>query len=134
MSMTRFANDVSAGITTVETLDCATCGVVFGIDRRFIAQRRKDGRDFYCPNGHSLSFKESDADRLRRRVKSLEAQTTHERDQRQAAERSARAYKGQVTKIRRRVGNGVCPCCNRSFADLHRHMAGQHPDFAGGDR
>lgn len=23
-------------------------------------------------------------------------------------------------------------CCNRSFKDLARHMAGQHPDYADG--
>jgi hypothetical protein len=34
-----------------------------------------------------------------------------------------------VTKLKQRVANGVCPCCHRSFVNLHRHMAGQHPDY-----
>lgn len=37
--------------------------------------------------------------------------------------------RGQLTKLKRRVSNGVCPCCNRSFADLHRHMTEKHPDY-----
>jgi hypothetical protein len=65
----------------------------------------------------------------RRRSEAAAAQLTHERDQRLAAERSASAYKGQATRIRNRVGAGVCPCCTRTFANLARHMAGQHPDF-----
>lgn len=139
MSMTRYANDVSAGITTVEVLDCATCGVVYGLDSRFVERRREDGRGWYCPNGHSQVFAKSDLDKAREELErtkrqrdSAYAQATHERDQRQAAERSTRAYKGQVTKIRRRVGNGVCPCCSRTFTDLGRHMAGQHPTYKDG--
>lgn len=141
MSTTEYANDVSAGITTVETFDCSSCGLVYGMDARFVARRRADGRTFYCPNGHPQAFTRSELDltrerleRANRRLDSAEAQMVHERDQRQAAERSARAYKGQVTKIRRRVGNGVCPCCQRTFADLGRHMAGKHPDYADGDQ
>jgi hypothetical protein len=34
-----------------------------------------------------------------------------------------------MTRIKKRVAAGVCPCCNRSFKDLARHMAGQHPDY-----
>ncbi|WP_159103999.1 hypothetical protein [Rhodopseudomonas sp. B29] len=51
------------------------------------------------------------------------------RDQREAAERRAAAARGQVTKIKNRVGHGVCPCCNRTFANLARHMAGEHPGY-----
>lgn len=27
-------------------------------------------------------------------------------------------------------GHGVCPCCNRTFSDLQRHMASKHKGFA----
>ena len=37
--------------------------------------------------------------------------------------------KGQVTRIKKRVANGVCPCCNRTFKDLAAHMSTQHPDY-----
>jgi hypothetical protein len=42
------------------------------------------------------------------------------------------AQRGQTTKARNqleRVGNGVCPCCTRSFTNLRRHMATKHPGF-----
>ena len=48
-----------------------------------------------------------------------------------AAERSAAAYKGHLTRVKRRVGNGVCPCCNRTFKNLADHMTTKHPDYAG---
>jgi hypothetical protein len=28
-----------------------------------------------------------------------------------------------------RIGNGVCPCCNRSFTNLRRHMTTKHPEY-----
>ena len=111
---------------------CVSCGVDFAMTDDLIRARRRDGKTFWCPNGHPQSYTETDATRLKKAQQELErarATQTHLRDQRDAAERSASAYKGQVTRIKKRVGNGVCPCCNRSFANLGRHMAGQHPDY-----
>jgi hypothetical protein len=31
--------------------------------------------------------------------------------------------------LHRRVGNGVCPCCSRSFTNLKRHIRSKHPDY-----
>jgi hypothetical protein len=47
-----------------------------------------------------------------------------------AAEHSARAYKGQATRLRNRAKAGVCPCCKRTVSQLARHMASKHPDFS----
>lgn len=123
--------------TDFEITDCANCGIEFGVLASYIERRRKDGRSFHCPNGHSLSFGKSEADKLReqlehvqRQVQLRDGQITHLRDQNDATERALRAQRGANTKLRKRVSNGVCPCCNRSFADLARHMAGKHPDYA----
>tara|TARA_Y100000310_G_scaffold338946_1_gene430083 strand:- start:1163 stop:1354 length:192 start_codon:yes stop_codon:yes gene_type:complete len=50
-------------------------------------------------------------------------------DERDAAEKTASTYKGQVTKLKNRAKAGVCPCCNRTFQNLSRHMETKHPDF-----
>jgi hypothetical protein len=128
--------------TEYVTVDCPTCGFEFALSESFVERRRKDGRDFYCPasNGpthHSMSYGESEADKLRkqldavqRRLDSAQGTITHLRDQWESAERSARAQRAANTRLRKRVSNGVCPCCRRTFADLARHMSGQHPDYA----
>jgi hypothetical protein len=36
---------------------------------------------------------------------------------------------GQVTKLRKKAADGLCPCCDRHFADLQMHLASKHPDF-----
>lgn len=37
--------------------------------------------------------------------------------------------KGLLTRMKNRVGNGVCPCCNRHFKNLQGHMKTKHPEF-----
>ena len=49
--------------------------------------------------------------------------------QRDAEQRAHSATKGQLTRARKRAANGVCPCCHRSFENVARHVAKQHPDF-----
>jgi len=119
-------------ITTLDLklIDCVDCGVIFGLPVRIAQARRQTGGDFYCPNGHSLSWKVTELDRLREEVKRARAAATAAMDQRDAAERSKTALRGVITRERKRVGNGVCPCCKRTFTNLARHMSGQHPDYA----
>jgi hypothetical protein len=113
------------------TEDCCNCGVLFAIPADLRRELLENHKNFYCPNGHSQAYlgkteaqKEKErADRLERRLANTEEDLRCERA-------SHRATRGNVTKLKKRVANGVCPCCNRTFANLGRHMAGQHPDYA----
>jgi hypothetical protein len=94
---------------------------------------RRSGRTFYCLNGHEQHYSESTKQKLREAKDALareRARADQLRADRDAADRRVSAAKGQVTKIKNRVGRGVCPCCNRTFADLGAHMATKHPDYA----
>lgn len=127
----RVQQDGAVKLTIVlNALDCASCGVIFAITDEFEDQRRGDGRSFHCPNGHSMSYGSGDKERIR----SLETQLRNAngdamfyRSNMEAAERSLRATKGVVTKLRKRAEAGVCPFgCRRHFADVQRHVASQH--------
>lgn len=115
---------------------CGACGCAFGLTQFLYNKRREDKETFYCPNGHPRAFVESEADKLRRERDRLAQQIAYRDDQikrqcelREAAERRLSATRGVVTRIRNRIGNGVCPCCNRTFHNLARHMSTQHPQF-----
>jgi hypothetical protein len=108
---------------------CAECGCNFGVPGDFLTCRRNDKRDFYCPNGHVLSYRQSEAEKLRLERDRLLQSLAQKEDELKDLENRRRAALGQVTKLRNRVGNGVCPCCTRSFTNLRRHMETQHPDF-----
>lgn len=105
--------------------------------------KRQDGTPFFCPNGHQLSYRDSENDRVRRerdqlkqreawyaeRLKEARQRADRERGARETAERQASARKGQITRLKNRAAAGVCPCCNRSFENLRRHMSSKHPHF-----
>ncbi len=119
----------------MEEITCG-CGVTFMAPERWLNRKREKGGSLYCPNGCSLTFGESKLDRLRRenerltqRLAQKDDAIRRQRDLTEKAERSAAAYKGHFTKVQNRVSRGVCPCCNRSFTNLQRHMKAKHPDW-----
>lgn len=95
------------------------------------ARRGPSGIHFWCPYGHDQHYVEGESDetKLRRERDRLLQRIAERDDEIKALENRRRAAVGQVTKLKNRVGNGVCPCCNRTFENLHRHMATQHPTF-----
>lgn len=125
----------------VEPMQCVSCYVHFGMPAGMIAKRREDGHAFYCPNGHQMSFTESDLvkmrrerDRLKQDAARLEQQNAEARQRLQRAwedlDVEAKARKKAETEVKRqkkRAAAGVCPCCSRSFVDLARHMSSKHP-------
>lgn len=111
-------------------ITCCNCGVLFGMEEGYYNDRRQDRKSWSCPNGHQQHFTgKTDAEIAREQRDAARALAQRESDRRRAAERSAAAHKGWATRIRNRIANGVCPCCNRSFSNVLRHMNTKHPDF-----
>lgn len=120
------------------TEECCNCGTLFAVTEQF--QREcldNHGKWFYCPNGHRQHYtgktdeqkaKERAAE-LERRLASRDEDLRAARMQRDEERRRHAATKGQLTKTKRRIAHGVCPCCGRTFANVARHMAGRHPDY-----
>jgi hypothetical protein len=115
---------------------CPDCGVHFGLDSALYENRLKDGGNFYCTNGHSLSYRETEAQRLRKQLQQTEVcltnarnETQRQRELRQQTERSLRGTKAVVTRMKRRTVKGQCICCSRKFKDLEAHMKSEHPDW-----
>lgn len=118
---------------------CWKCGVTIVMPQHMVNTKRNDHTSFFCPNGHSGVFggksetekKLEEAEKhlanARQRTEWAEADAKRAKEARDAAQRQASAARGQVTKIKNRVGNGVCPCCNRTFQNLQRHMQSKHP-------
>lgn len=131
----------SAGTYNLVVYECGHCNVIWGMTQGFIDARHQDGKGWKCPNGHSWVYNDGDSveDRLKKEKKELKdrlARNAARLDQARAelnhAASSLRTTKGHLTRQRKkleRVSNGVCPCCTRSFQNLARHMASQHPDY-----
>jgi hypothetical protein len=113
-----------------EIHQCGVCGVIWGLEDTFMDGRRDDHKGWDCPNGHGFVFKgESERDRLRREVAEERRRVQATRDLLHSEERSHAATRGHLTRTKKRVAQGVCPCCNRTFQQLLRHMANKHPDY-----
>lgn len=134
-SQRRHVYDIKVRLVVWE---CPSCGIVYGIPDEFADDLRRTGGGYYCPNGHFLSWHESEADRERKkreaaeqRAASAEATARRQRERAEQAERSQRALRGVVTRTKNRTSKGVCPVdgCGRHFANLQRHMHTQHPDY-----
>lgn len=118
----------------LEVLSCGDCHIDFAIDQTWHEQLQQNGKEFWCPNGHQISYGrhvQSELERTRKQLERAETRERAARDQAEAAERSAIAYKGHATRLRKRAAAGVCPCCTRTFQNLQRHMTSQHPTFVG---
>lgn len=110
---------------------CGVCGVAFAMPLSLHNDAQRDhGRQFWCPNGHQLHFTGlTPEQRLRQRLANVEEDRNWERARANDLQRSLSATKGQLTKTRKRIANGVCPCCHRTFTNVSRHMSTRHPEF-----
>lgn len=124
----------------MKTTICFTCKMEFGMSDSFYDTmlRLKEKGSFYCPAGHGQHFitGESETDKLRRERDKLiqDKAYLHDRikqesEAKEAERRKNVAQRGVVTRMKNRSANGVCLCCNRTFADLQRHMTTKHPEF-----
>lgn len=120
--------------TTFRTQNCINCGVPFAMPSNVDDQFRRNGNSFYCPNGHSQFYTDTEIKKMRRLEEQAERARLREsavRDQLAAAERSARAYKGVATRTKNRAKKGVCPVvgCKRHFVNVERHIISKHPNY-----
>lgn len=115
---------------TLEKIECAACGILFGISSDFKERRRSDHSGFYCPAGHSNVYKqENEEERLRKIIQIERAAADQIKATLSDTRKSLNAQKAQTTRIKNRIANGVCPCCNRSFKNILSHMNTKHPEY-----
>ena len=113
---------------------CYKCGVVVVMPEVYKKKRIEDHETWFCLNGHRQYFTgKTEAQKLQERLEAKQRELDSEVARRVRTEKSVIALKGQVTRTKNRVAAGVCPCCNRSFVGLGRHMATKHPDWKGQD-
>lgn len=137
---------ITVGETTTYTgelviVQCGAvnCGVVFALSDNYVNARRADHATWYCPNGHARHYPgESELEKAKRLRKVAIEDANRAwtalgaaNDQRRAAERSAAALRGHLTRARNKIANGVCPVgnCRRHFDNVQAHIATEHPTW-----
>lgn len=126
----------------LKVLQCGTCGVAHAIPQVMYDAMYREGGFWYCPSGHLRGWEEG-AEKTK--IKRLETELEAERQRKAAAlarandaqaankelSKQLKGAKTRLKNVKARVGNGVCPCCNRTFVNLQRHMHNKHPEYVG---
>jgi chromosome segregation ATPase len=130
--------------THLVTQACVSCGMLFAVAEDYDRRRREDHQQFYCPAGHSQVYSgKSEAERLREqlaakerevlaaksRIEAEQQRTANARSERDAVTRSLRATRAVVTRTKKKIVAGRCPCCSHQFKNLRDHMAKEHPKY-----
>lgn len=120
-------------------INCGSCGGTYAINERHRAQCYQEGNSWTCPycktgwgyaNNNENAQLKKQLELERKRKEWAEQDARRQREDRIAAEHRERAQKAAKTRLKNRIGQGVCPCCTRTFGNLARHMATKHPDYA----
>lgn len=114
----------------LESMVCGKCGIHWAAPAHFLEERRSDGKTFWCPNGDPRVYRESTEDKLKRELERKQQVIDAANARAATAEREKSTISKAHKRMRIRVMNGVCPCCDRTFQNLMKHMQTQHPDFA----
>jgi hypothetical protein len=130
--------------TIVQTIQCCRCGGVPGLNKAWLDNAREVGKfrhQFWCPycgnqQGWGESRHEQEVARLQQEKDQMKASRDWHAKRRGEAMAEAEHFrksrdgmKGALVKTKKRIAGGVCPCCNRSFISLARHMKSQHPEY-----
>ncbi len=127
---------------TLTQINCGQCGGTYAINERYRQQKSDQGGGWNCPYCKCSwgYFNDNELARTKKALEQQKANTEWYRQQaetrgkdRDHAQHQVRAYRGVITKTKRRIAHGVCPCCQRTFQDLARHMKGQHPGYTDTD-
>lgn len=110
--------------------DCCSCGMLFAMTADFQRRRLKDRASFYCPAGHQQHYiGKSEEQKLREQLERERLAREAESGRATLLEHQRDAIARNYGRMRERIKNGVCPCCNRTFQNLLQHMQTKHPDF-----
>lgn len=94
-------------------ITCVRCGIKFSVPDDWDAKRRCEGSTFYCPNGHSLYFPQTQVSReeqLQQEVESLRREVDRYRGLAKYHRDQFNGLKGYVKRLELKLARGVRVC------------------------
>lgn len=98
------------------SIQCCSCGTYFTMQNDLENLRRRDGKSFYCPNGHKQYWTPPPSGEEKKIMK---------------LEREKRDWIRTCATLReeiRELEKEPCPVCDEKFTSVGHHMAKMHPD------
>jgi len=112
-------------------VQCGTCGVKHAIPVARYDTCLEEGGYWHCPNGHTWGFRKGreENQRIERERDRLKQENARLIEEAEKAERAKERAKSDLRRHQKRSAAGLCPCCNRTFSNMARHMKTEHPDY-----
>jgi hypothetical protein len=111
---------------------CQTCSVWHTVPQIIYESLRRLGGYYYCPSGHQWGWRtgteKAENEAVRRERDRLKQDAARLEDELADARAKIATAEKKYLQARRRAVAGVCPCCNRSFENVQRHMKTKHPN------
>ena len=118
---------VSVKLTVI---NCHQCGGSYALNERYRLERQQKGGSWHCPYcGVASCYRESDNAKLQKELAQERAKHDQTRAELEHQAKVAKQVKAAHDRTVKRVKNGVCPCCNRTFCNVQRHMKSKHPEY-----
>ena len=112
--------------TVVTFTTCATCALPIALTERQLKSFRESGGNMYCVLGHQSHFGQTESARLRNELVGSQDKVAHLETQLRNSQGLLDAETKKRQRLMKRVENGVCPHCHRTFQQLARHMKDKH--------
>ncbi len=134
-------------VVEMEIIKCYKCGIPFAVPDTFKAMLKSTQETFFCPSGHQQVYTKSTETFLREKIENQKLESEKEKKRLQriitSTQLEADAWKNhweiqlkekkkisaKLKSTEKRIANGVCTCCNRTFQDLAAHMKTKHPEI-----
>lgn len=120
-------------ITVLETIvsqRCGNCGMLFGMEENYREELVNRGGSFWCPKGCQRKFidetAKAKAKRLEEEAEMLKRRLAQANSDNNTFRNEAFKQREKRLKLEKRIKNGVCPHCTRSFQNLKNHIATMH--------
>lgn len=110
------------------TMRCGGCGMVWAMPEFFRLERQKTGQSWFCPRGCERANKETEAEKLLKQLTASKTETLRQTQLKIEAELAREESIRKLKRVERRARAALCPCCNRSFSNLQRHLQTKHPE------
>jgi len=121
-----------AKTTELNVIECAACGILFALTADLQRRRLEDGANFHCPSGHLNHYRDNEVARLKKQLVEEQSRSAFFKSEKERREAQLAEAEKKERRTAVRIGNGVCPCCNRTFQNLMRHMKTKHPEHKTG--
>lgn len=122
MTTAELAGNLTSFSIDATMIVCGKCGIPFSVPTNYYNKLNESHEIWHCPNGHERHFtNETKEEQLQRELQKTKNELLNKTT-------ANIQLDNQLTKIKKDISKGKCPCCDKVYKHLANHMARKHPN------